>query len=153
MDMSHWDRNRLFTALAAASLLAVLGFWTWQLLALSEAIAGARVQLAAARPRPADPALAAPLVGLLSPGSVNTQVQVLGVLAGSHTPLALLAVDGAPAQAVAVGQRLGPATRVTAIAADSVTLEVAGQPRVLPVPMLPPLPEQGIVRAGSAPAR
>lgn len=153
MDMSHWDRNRLLTVIAGASLLAVLGYWTWQLLAPADAAGDARVQLAAARPRPADPALAAPLVTLLSPGAVNTQVQVLGVLAGSRAPLALLSVDGASAQAVGVGQRLSPATHVTAIAADSVTLEQAGQLRVLPVPMLPPLPEQGIVRAGTVPAR
>lgn len=153
MHVSHWNRNQALTALAAASLLAVLGYWAWQLAAPADDGAGARVQLAGVRARAADSGLAAPLVSLLSPGSVNTRVQVLGVLAGSHAPLALLAVDDAPAQAYAVGQRLGPSTRVTAIAADVVTLEQAGQSRVLPVPLLPPLPEQGIVRATAAPAR
>jgi general secretion pathway protein C len=37
-----------------------------------------------------------PLVRLLSPGAVQTEVVVLGVMAGDHAPLALLSVDGRP---------------------------------------------------------
>ncbi len=152
MDVRHWDRNRWLTALAAALLLGVSGYWAWQLAVPADDVPGARVQLAAGRARPADPALAAPLVRLLSPGAVATHVQVLGVLAGSHVPLALLSVDGAPAQAYTTGQRLGPSTQVAGIAAQSVTLEQAGQLRTLPVPALPPLPEQGVLRADTATA-
>lgn len=147
MDMRLWDRNRLLTALAGSALLLVLGYWTWAFAAPQDTVAGARVQLAPPRPRPVDTALAAPLVALVSPGTVQPQVQVLGVLAGDRAPLALLSVNGAPPQAVALGERLGPATVVKDIDARTVTLEQAGQPQALPVPALPPLPEQGIVRA------
>ncbi len=147
MDMRLWDRNRLLTALAGSALLLVLVYWTWALAAPQDIVAGARVQLTAPRPHPVDPALAAPLVSLMSPGAVQPQVQVLGVLAGDRAPLALLSVNGALPQAVAVGERLGPATVVSAISADTVTLEQAGHANPLPVPALPPLPEQGIVRA------
>ncbi|RRU12277.1 general secretion pathway protein [Stenotrophomonas sp. 278] len=147
MDMRLWDRNRLLTALAGSALLLVVVYWAWAFAAPQDTAAGARVQLAAPRPHPVDPALTAPLVSLMSPGAVQPQVQVLGVLAGDHTPLALLSVNGALPQAVAVGERLGPATVVSAISAEAVTLEQAGQANPLPVPALPPLPEQGIVRA------
>jgi len=152
MDVRHWNRNRWLTALAAAALVAVSGYWAWQLAAPAVDVSGARVQLAARRAQPVDAALAAPLVRLLSPSAVATQVQVLGVLAGSHAPLALLSVDGAPAQAYTTGQRLGPSTQVAGIAAQSVTLEHAGQLRTLPTPELPPLPEQGLRRADTATA-
>ncbi len=147
MDMRLWDRNRLLTALAGSALLLVLVYWTWAFAAPQDSIAGARVQLAAPRPHPVDPALSAPLVSLMSPGAVQPQVQVLGVLAGDRAPLALLSVNGALPQAVAVGERLGPATVIRAISAETVTLEQAGQTNPLPVPGLPPLPEQGIVPA------
>lgn len=153
MDVRQFNRNRVLTWLAAGSLLAVAGYWAWQLTVPAADVGSACVPLAAIRAHPAPQGLAVPLVGLLSPGSVTPQVQVLGVLAGSHASLALLSVDAAPAQAFTVGQRLGPSTRVTAIAADIVTLEQAGQSRVLPVPALPPLPAQDIVGAGVDPTR
>jgi len=56
-------------------------------------------------------------------------------------------LDGAPAQAYAPGQRLGPSTVLAAISANEVELQQAGQPRSLPVPELPPLPTDGIVPA------
>lgn len=152
MDMHRWDHNRSLTTLAAASLVAVSAYWAWQLATPRDDPGAARVQLAGARARAMDPAQAAPLVSLLSPGSVATRVEVQGVLAGGRTPLALLSVDGAPVQAYTAGQRLGPATRVTAIAAETVMLEQAGQPRALSVPVLPPLPTQGLARV-AAPAR
>ncbi len=153
MDVRHWDRNRLLTALAAALLVAVSGYWIWQFNAPGDDREGVGVRLRATRAQPVDPALVAPLVRVLSPGAVATDVQVLGVLAGSHAPLALLSVDGAPAQAYATGQRLGPSTRVAEIGAEVVTLERAGQPLALPVPALPPLAGQGIVRADAATTR
>ncbi|MGH8038375.1 MAG: hypothetical protein ACREPC_01255 [Stenotrophomonas sp.] len=153
MDVRHWDRNRLLTALAAALLVAVSGYWAWQLTVPAVEVEGIQVRRGASRAQPVAPALVAPLVRVLSPGAVATDVQVLGVLAGSHAPLALLSVDGAPAQAYATGQRLGPSTRVAEIGAEVVTLEQAGQLRALPVPALPPLAGQGIVRADAATTR
>ncbi|MBO8044215.1 hypothetical protein J6396_41860, partial [Pseudomonas aeruginosa] len=88
-----------------------------------------------------------PLVRLLSPGAVQTAVVVLGVMAGDHAPLALLSVDGRPAEAYVPGQRLGPCTVLASISANAVELNQAGQLRSLPVPGLPPVPSDGIVPA------
>jgi len=88
-----------------------------------------------------------PLVRLLSPGAVRTEVVVLGVMAGDHAPLALLSVDGRPAEAYSPGQRLGPCTVLASISASAVELNQAGQSRSLPVPELPPVPTDGIVPA------
>ena len=85
----------------------------------------------------------------LSPGAVQTEVVVLGVMAGDHAPLALLSVDGRPAEAYAPGQRLGPCTVLASISASAVELNQAGQSRSLPVPALPAVPTDGIVPASS----
>jgi general secretion pathway protein C len=92
-----------------------------------------------------------PLVRLLSPGAVHTDVTVLGVMAGEHEPLALLSVDGRPAEAYAPGQRLGPSTVLASVGASTVELAQAGQSHSLPVPALPPVPTDGIVPARVTP--
>jgi general secretion pathway protein C len=147
MDGRRWDRNRTLTLLAAMLLLTVAGYWGMALFMAPVRVAAATVQVAVPAAPAFDNAASAPLVRLLSPGAVQTDVAVLGVMAGPHAPLALLSVDGAPAQAYAPGQRLGPSTVLAAIGANAVELQQAGQPRSLPVPELPPLPTDGIVPA------
>ncbi|MEN5271183.1 hypothetical protein [Stenotrophomonas lactitubi] len=147
MDGRRWDRNRTLTLLAAMLLLAVAGYWGVALFMVPVRVAAATVQVAVPAAPAVDNAASAPLVRLLSPGAVQTDVSVLGVMAGQQAPLALLSVDGAPAQAYAPGQRLGPSTVLAAISASAVELQQAGQPRSLPVPELPPLPTDGIVPA------
>ena len=147
MDGRRWDRNRTLTLLAALLLLAVAGYWGMALFMAPVRIGAATVQVAVPAAPAFDDAASAPLVRLLSPGAVQTDVTVLGVMAGQQAPLALLSVDGAPAQAYAPGQRLGPSTVLAAISASAVELQQAGQPRSLPVPELPPLPTDGIVPA------
>nr|WP_180167241.1 general secretion pathway protein [Stenotrophomonas sp. SbOxS2]NYU00295.1 general secretion pathway protein [Stenotrophomonas sp. SbOxS2] len=147
MDGRRWDRNRMLTLLAAMLLLAVAGYWGMALFMAPARVAAAPVQVAVPAAPAVDNAASAPLVRLLSPGAVQTDVSVLGVMAGQQAPLALLSVDGAPAQAYAPGQRLGPSTVLAAISASAVELQQAGQPRSLPVPELPPLPTDGIVPA------
>jgi len=147
MDGRRWDRNRTLTLLAALLLLAVAGYWGMALFMAPARVAAAVVQVAVPAAPAFDDAASAPLVRLLSPGAVQTDVSVLGVMAGRQEPLALLSVDGAPAQAYAPGQRLGPSTVLAAISANAVELKQAGQPRSLPVPELPPLPTDGIVPA------
>ncbi|MBM9912012.1 MULTISPECIES: general secretion pathway protein [Stenotrophomonas] len=147
MDGRRWDRNRTLTLLAAMLLLAVAGYWGMALFMAPARVAAAPVQVAVPAAPAVDNAASAPLVRLLSPGAVQTDVSVLGVMAGQQAPLALLSVDGAPAQAYAPGQRLGPSTVLAAISASAVELQQAGQPRSLPVPELPPLPTDGIVPA------
>ncbi|GAB3051607.1 general secretion pathway protein [Stenotrophomonas tumulicola] len=153
MEKGRWDRNHMLAAFAAACLLGVLAWWGWAMAAGPAGAGAPRVQLARAPGNSADPALAAPLVGLLSPGSVRTQVQVLGVLAGSQAPLALLSIDGGAPRAFAPGQRLGPSTVLGSVAVDTVEVEQGGQRHSLPVPMLPALPEDGIVPAVATGAR
>ncbi|QGL63842.1 general secretion pathway protein [Stenotrophomonas maltophilia] len=147
MDGRRWDRNRTLTLLAAMLLLTVAGYWGMALFMAPARVAAATVQIAVPAAPAFDDAASAPLVRLLSPGAVQTDVTVLGVMAGQQAPLALLSVDGAPAQAYAPGQRLGPSTVLAAISAKAVELQQAGQPRSLPVPELPPMPTDGIVPA------
>lgn len=147
MDGKRWDRNRVLTLLAATLLLAVVVYWG---VTLAAPVAAAAASEAHAGPpaRPAfDAAASVPLVRLLSPGAVQTDVVVLGVMAGDHAPLALLSVDGRPAEAYAPGQRLGPSTVLASVSASTVELTQAGQSRSLPVPGLPPMPTDGIVPA------
>ncbi|MCU0999417.1 general secretion pathway protein [Stenotrophomonas maltophilia] len=149
MDGRRWDRNRMLTLLAAMLLLAVVAYWSVTLSAVAPAVAAGEAQ-AEAPVRPLFDAMASlPLVRLLSPGAVRTEVVVLGVIAGEHAPLALLSVDGRPAQAYAPGQRLGPCTVLASISASAVELNQAGQSRSVPVPELPPVPTDGIVPAPS----
>ncbi len=147
MDGRRWDRNRTLTLLAAMLLPTVAGYWGMALFMAPVRIGTATVQVAVPAAPAFDDAASAPLVRLLSPGAVQTDVTVLGVMAGQQAPLALLSVDGAPAQAYSPGQRLGPSTVLAAISANAVELQQAGQPRSLPVPELPPMPTDGIVPA------
>ncbi|BCX44205.1 general secretion pathway protein [Stenotrophomonas pavanii] len=147
MEGGRWDRNRILTLLAATLLLAVVAYWGVTLSAVAPTAAASETH-AEATARPLFDAVASlPLVRLLSPGAVQTEVVVLGVMAGDHAPLALLSVDGRPAEAYAPGQRLGPCTVLASISANAVELNQAGRSRRLPVPELPPVPSDGIVPA------
>lgn len=147
MDGGRWDRNRVLTLLAATLLLAVVVYWGVTLAGPVPAVAASEAHPGLPA-RPAfDAAASVPLVRLLSPGAVHTDVTVLGVVAGEHEPLALLSVDGRPAEAYAPGQRLGPSTVLASVGASTVELAQAGQSRSLPVPALPPVPTDGIVPA------
>lgn len=147
MQGRRWDRNGVLTLLAAALLLAVLAYWGVTLSAVAPMAAASEAH-AEAPARPVfDAAASMPLVRLLSPGAVQTEVVVLGVMAGGHTPLALLSVDGRPAEAYAPGQRLGPCTVLASISTSAVELNQAGKSRSLPVRELPPVPADGIVPA------
>ena len=130
MDGWRWDRNRMLTLLAATLLLAVVVYWGVALSAAPVLPQAGGVQPATPPQQPMfDAAAVEPLVRLLSPGAVHTEVTVLGVMAGARAPLALLSVDGRPAEAYAPGQRLGPSTVLAGIRADAVELHQAGQPR------------------------
>lgn len=146
MEGRRWDRNRLLTLVAALLLLTVLACWA-RVLTTPLGAAPATVQSAAPAAPTLDPAASLPMVRLMSPGAVQTDVVVLGVLAGGRVPLALLSVDGQQAEAYAPGQRLGPSTVVASISAGAVELRRAGQAQSLPVPALPPLATDGIVPA------
>src|SRR3989304_3965518 len=79
MDGRRWDRNRMLTLLAATLLLAVVAYWSVTLSAVAPAAAASEAH-ADAPARPLFDAVASlPLVRLLSPGAVQTEVVVLGV--------------------------------------------------------------------------
>ncbi|MBA0386987.1 general secretion pathway protein [Stenotrophomonas maltophilia] len=147
MDGRRLDRNRILTLLAATLLLAVVAYWGVTLSAVAPVAAASEAKTEAAVRPMFDAVASLPLVRLLSPGAVQTEVVVLGVMAGDHAPLALLSVDGRPAEAYAPGQRLGPCTVLASISATTVELNQAGQSRSLAVPTLPPVPSDGIVPA------
>ena len=145
MEGGRWDRNRILTLLAATLLLAVVACGRHPVRSGAAAASEAQPE---APVRPVfDSVASLPLVRLLSPGAVQTEVVVLGVIAGDPAPLALLSVDGRPAEAYAPGQRLGPCTVLASISASAVELNQAGQSRRVPVPELPPVPSDGIVPA------
>ncbi len=147
MDGRRLDRNRILTLLAATLLLAVVAYWGVTLSAVAPVAAASEAKTEAAVRPMFDAVASLPLVRLLSPGAVQTEVVVLGVMAGDHAPLALLSVDGRPAEAYAPGQRLGPCTVLASISTNTVELNQAGQSRSLAVPTLPPVPSDGIVPA------
>ncbi|MEN5267772.1 hypothetical protein ABE502_02190 [Stenotrophomonas sepilia] len=147
MDGRRLDRNCILTLLAATLLLAVVAYWGVTLSAVAPVAAASEAKTEAAVRPMFDAVASLPLVRLLSPGAVQTEVVVLGVMAGDHAPLALLSVDGRPAEAYAPGQRLGPCTVLASISANTVELNQAGQSRSLAVPTLPPVPSDGIVPA------
>ena len=63
-----------------------------------------------------------------------SNVQVAGVLAGGQNAVALLAVDGKPAKPFGIGETVADGLKVTAISADSVTLDRRGEAVKLPTP-------------------
>ena len=63
-----------------------------------------------------------------------SNVQVAGVLAGGPNAVALLAVDGKPAKPFGIGETVADGLKVSAISADSVTLDRRGQAVKLPTP-------------------
>jgi general secretion pathway protein C len=63
-----------------------------------------------------------------------SNVQVAGVLAGGPNAVALLAVDGKPAKPFGIGETVADGLKVTAISADSVTLDRRGEAVKLPTP-------------------
>ncbi|HDS1556319.1 TPA: general secretion pathway protein [Stenotrophomonas maltophilia] len=149
MDGRRWDRNHLLTLLAATLLLAVMAYWGIALFAAGPPAAASAVRPSTPARPPFDAAASAPLVRLLSPGAIHTEVVVLGVMATAHAPLALLSVDGGAVDAYVPGQRLGPSTVLASIGAETIELQQAGRSRSLPVPALPPVPADGIVPAAA----
>lgn len=150
MDGMRWERNRVLTVLAGGLLAAVVLYWAAQLWLPASATAAPRVQAAAPAATAIDAGASAPLVRLLSPGAVQTEVSVLGVLASARSPLALLSINGAPAEAYAPGQALGPSTVLVAIDAGGVQLKQAGQLRTVAAPALPAMPLDGITPAAAS---
>lgn len=115
---------------ATVVLGATLAYWGLLLGAPVPPIGPAR--LAAALPDSTDTAITARLFGTAAAGTPasaevsSLPVQVVGIVAAGRRGSALLAVEGRPARAYAVGAAVTDGLRVRAVQADAVVLEREG---------------------------
>jgi len=129
---------RLVSVGLFAALCGVIASWALDLLGPHAPIAPASA-IGQAQP-PTDLGPAGSLFGATPQATSATvtqapsNVQVAGVLAGGPNAVALLAVDGKPAKPFAIGETVADGLKVTAIGADSVTLDRRGQAVKLPTP-------------------
>jgi general secretion pathway protein C len=129
---------KLVSVLLFAGLCGVIASWALKLFSPHAPIAPASA-IGQAQP-PTDLGPAGSLFGATPQATTATatqapsNVQVAGVLAGGPNAVALLAVDGKPAKPFGLGDTVAEGLKVTAISADSVTLDRRGQAVKLPMP-------------------
>jgi len=134
---------RIASVLLFAALCAIVAAWALQLLAPRPPIAPAG---AVAQVQPAlDLASAGRLFGS-SPQAgggptvaAPSNIQVAGVLAAGPRGVALLAIDGKPARAFAVGDPVVDGMTVRAVSGEAVDLDSSGTPMRLSAPTRPSL--------------
>jgi general secretion pathway protein C len=129
--------THLVSVLLFAALCAITAVWALQLLAPRAPIAPVGA-VAQAQP-PVDLAAAGGLFGgapqpVQAAAAAPSNVQVAGVVAAGPRSVALLAVDGKPARAFALGETVGDGLRVRSVTADAVELDRGGQPVRLAAP-------------------
>ncbi len=129
---------RLVSAGLFAGLCGVIASWALELLGPQAPIAPASAIGQAQPPTNLGPAGslfgATPQATTAIAVQAPSNVQVAGVLAGGPNAVALLAVDGKPAKPFGIGETVADGLKVTAISADSVTLDRRGQAVKLPTP-------------------
>jgi general secretion pathway protein C len=138
---------------ATAALGATLAYWILLLGAPSPPIGPAR--LAAAPPEATDTAAVSRMFGVAAAASSATAVapplaiQVTGIVAAGRRGSALLAVEGKPARAYAVGDAVTATARVRNVTADAVILDMGGGATA----SLPAPPRTPVSVLGTEPAR
>jgi general secretion pathway protein C len=148
---------RLVSVLLFAGLCGVIASWALKLFSPHAPIAPASAIGQAQPPTDLSPAGrlfgATPQTTTATATEAPSNVQVAGVLAGGPNAVALLAVDGKPAKPFGLGETIADGLKVTAINADSVTLDRRGQAVKLPMPTrsslavlnsAPPTPSPGM---------
>ena len=129
---------RLVSVLLFAGLCGVIASWALDLLSPHAPIAPASAIGQAQPPTSLGPAGslfgASPQATTAAVTQAPSNVQVSGVLAGGPNAVALLAVDGKPAKPFGIGDTVADGLTVTAISADSVTLDRRGQAVKLSAP-------------------
>ena len=129
---------RLVSVLLFAGLCGVIASWALDLLSPHAPIAPASAIGQAQPPTSLGPAGslfgASPQATTAAVTQAPSNVQVSGVLAGGPNAVALLAVDGKPAKPFGIGDTVSDGLTVTAISADSVTLDRRGQAVKLSAP-------------------
>lgn len=130
--------TRLVSVLLFAGLCGVIASWALDLLSPHAPIAPASAIGQAQPPTSLGPAGslfgASPQATTAAVTQTPSNVQVSGVLAGGPNAVALLAVDGKPAKPFGIGDTVADGLTVTAISADSVTLDRRGQAVKLSAP-------------------
>lgn len=125
----------LATLALVALLCAIVTYWALVLIAPRSPIAPA----GAASERGALPELqlASQLFGA-TPGmitaAVASNIQVIGIVAAGRLGSAILAVDGKPPKAYAVGEELSASQRLSEVRSNAVVVIGVGAPIELPVP-------------------
>jgi len=134
---------RIASVLLFAALCAIVAAWALQLLAPRPPIAPAG---AVAQVQPSlDLGAAGRLFGSTpqaagaSTVAAPSNIQVAGVLAAGPRGVALLAIDGKPARAFAVGDPVGDGMTVRSVSGEAVELDSSGTPMRLAAPARPSL--------------
>ena len=132
---------RLLSGLLLLILVAIVAYWIMQLAAPRPVIAPSGIQgevassrsLAAAAAAFGRPGAAAPVV------AAPTNIQVVGVAESGEHGVAILAVDGKPAEAFAVGSKVNDSTRLLSAVDGKVVLEQNGRQIEVDAPQRPSL--------------
>lgn len=129
-----------------ALLCAVVAYWVLQWLAPQSPVAPNASSTPAL---PADPMAATQLFGLdKGPGPVAarvTNIQVIGIAASGRSSAAILSVDGKPARAFAIGEKVSEGTTLSMVRAEGVEIERDGTKIQLAAP---PRPDLAILTSG-----
>jgi general secretion pathway protein C len=125
----------LAALLAAAASALLAGGWLWSWLAPPQSVAA--LVPPAAPDRLASQLQTRHLFGAAGPVGAGAaavgQLRLVGAVAGAG--IALIAVDGRPAQAFRVGGEIAPGIRLTSVAARGIAIERAGVREFLPLPV------------------
>lgn len=132
---------RLMSGLLLLILVAIIAYWIMQLAAPRPAIAPSGIQgevatsrsLAAAAGAFGRPGAAAPVA------AAPTNIQVFGVAESGEHGVAILAVDGKPAEAFAVGSKVNDSTLLVSALDGKVVLEQHGRRIEVDAPARPSL--------------
>lgn len=125
----------------AAALVAGLAWWGWR---LSQPVTSAPVVAVPAVAVTEDGA--AEVAAWMAPGPARLDVRVAGALAGAGRGAAVLSINGGPAQAYAIGDRLTRSARLVGIDAQGLVVEHGEREVRLPLPVLAGDDGEGIKR-------
>jgi len=139
---------RACTVLLVLALAATITGWTLEFAARrspSEAVQPVSTANTVARTQPADIAPVAQLFGARA-GGEGADIRLVGVIAlgGEGRGIALLAVDGRPAQPTRAGEEIAAGVTLAEVRADRIVVSRSGSTQDLRLPAKPP--PEGIQR-------
>ncbi|HBO5252452.1 TPA: general secretion pathway protein GspC [Pseudomonas aeruginosa] len=140
--MPRIDPPRLVQFAAVLAILAGLLFWGYLLLAPIPGVVQAEV---ADVPPPSGEDAAQ---RWFATPSSEVEVRLAGLISGGPAAIAILSVNGAPAQAYREGEVLARAAKVRRIEADAVLIEQNGEVRRVPMQRLAEPPPLATLKRG-----